>query len=192
MLHRRTGSRAIRQSFGIGSVKARSFIVVSIWKKIKPRRRVADPDRGSPDYGPSLLFVEIIKSLLGDDPVTFSLEADIGVFAVAYDDVKNNRLQLNVVNMPPLPPSRPMPLIKVALCAPKGKKIKGLKQLPEGSPMKFTIDSQGVVHTEVRNLEHLCVIGAGLRIASICTLYGIAGVTHFDYRGGSDAQDQST
>ena len=45
-----------------------------------------DPSVGNPDYGPSLLFVEIIKSLLGDAPVTFRLEADLGVFAVAYDD----------------------------------------------------------------------------------------------------------
>jgi hypothetical protein len=119
-----------------------------------------DPDMGHPDYGPSLLFVAIIKSLLGDTPVTFSLEADIGVFAVAYDDSKNNRLQLNIANIPPLPPSRPVPLVKIALSAPKGKKIKALKQLPEGSPMQFTIDSQGVVLTEVRNLEHLCVIAA--------------------------------
>jgi hypothetical protein len=119
-----------------------------------------DPDRGNPDYGPSLLFVAIIKSLLGDAPVTFSLEADLGVFAVAYDDTKNNRLQLNIANIPPLPPSRPVPLVKVALCAPNGKKIKALKQIPEGSPLKFTADSQGVVRTEIRDLKHLCVIAA--------------------------------
>lgn len=119
-----------------------------------------DPDRGSPDYGPSLLFLEIIKELLGDAPVTFRLEADLGVFAVAYDDSENNRLQLNIANIPPLPPSRPVPLVKVALSAPKGKQIKALKQLPEGSPMKFTRDSQGIVRTEIRDLEHLCVIAA--------------------------------
>jgi hypothetical protein len=119
-----------------------------------------DPDMGSPDYGPSLLFVEIIKLLLGDAPVTFRLEADLGVFAVAYDDSENNRLQLNIANIPPLPPSRPVPLIKVALSAPKGKKVKGLKQLPEGSPLQFTIDPQGVVRTEIRELNHLCVISA--------------------------------
>jgi hypothetical protein len=119
-----------------------------------------DPDMGHPDYGPSLLFVAIIKSLLGDAPVTFSLDADIGVFAVAYDDSQNHRLQLNIANIPPLPPSRPVPLVKVALCAPAGKKIKALKELPEGSPMLFTVDSQGVARTEVRDLKHLCVIAA--------------------------------
>lgn len=119
-----------------------------------------DIDMGVNDYGPSLLFVEVIKLLLGDAPVTFRLEADLGVLAVAYDDSVNNSLQLNIANIPPLPPSRPVPLVKVALCAPRGKKIKALKQLPTGSPMKFTIDSQGVAHTEVRDLEHLCVIAA--------------------------------
>jgi len=119
-----------------------------------------DPDMGNPDYGPSLLFVEIIKLLLGDAPITFSLEADLGVFAVAYDDSENNRLQLNIANIPPLPPSRPVPLIKVALSAPKGKKVKGLKQLPEASPLQFTIDPQGVVRTEIRELDHLCIIAA--------------------------------
>jgi hypothetical protein len=53
-----------------------------------------------------------------------------------------------------------VPLVKVALCAPGGKKIKALKQLPAGNPLKYTTDSQGVVHTEVRDLEHLCVIAA--------------------------------
>jgi hypothetical protein len=119
-----------------------------------------DPDKGSTDYGPSLMFVEIIKSLLGDIPLTFSLEADLGVLAVAFDDTVNNRLQLNIANIPPLPPSRPVPLVKVALCAPNGKRIKALKQLPDGGPLEYTTDSQGVVHSEVRNLEHLCVIAA--------------------------------
>jgi len=119
-----------------------------------------DIDMGATDYGPSLMFVEIIKLLLGDAPVTFSLETDQGVFAVAYDDLENNRLQLNIANIPPLPPSRPVPLIKVALKAPRGKRVKALNQLPEGSPLKFTVDSQGVVRTEIRNLDHLCVIAA--------------------------------
>ena len=119
-----------------------------------------DIDMGATDFGPSLLFTEIIKMLLGDAPVTFRLEADLGVLAVAYDDAEHNRLQLNIANIPPLPPSRPVPLVKVALSAPKGKKIKALKQLPEGSSLKFTMDAEGVVHTEVRNLEHLCVIAA--------------------------------
>ncbi len=119
-----------------------------------------DIDMGATDYGPSLLFTEIIKILLGDAPVTFRLEADLGVFAVAYDDEENNRLQLNIANIPPLPPSRPVPLVKVALYAPRGKKIKTLKELPENNPLNFTIDAQGVVHAEIRNLEHLCVIAA--------------------------------
>jgi hypothetical protein len=119
-----------------------------------------DIDMGATDFGPSLLFTEIIMMLLGDGPMTFRLEADLGVLAVAYDDTDNNRLQLNIANIPPLPPSRPVPLVKVALCAPRGKKIKALKQLPEEIPLKFTIDAQGVARTEVRNLEHLCVIAA--------------------------------
>jgi hypothetical protein len=64
------------------------------------------------------------------------------------------------VNIPPLPPSRPVPLVKVALGAPRGKMVKALKQLPEGSPLKFMIDLQGVVRTEIRDLKHLCIIAA--------------------------------
>ena len=119
-----------------------------------------DIDMGNPDSGPSLLFVEIIKSLLGDAPLTFRLEADLGVLAVAYDDSTNNRLQLNIANIPPLLPSRSVRLVKAAICAPRGKRIKALKQLPENTPMKFTMDAQGVAHTEVRDLEHLCIIAA--------------------------------
>jgi len=146
----------IRRSFGKGEV---IYSSIDLEGDQAPTQG-GDPSIGISDYGPSLLFVEIIKSLLGDAPTTFSLEADLGVFAVAYDDSKNNRLQLNVANIPPLPPSRPVPLVKVALCAPQGKKVKSLKQLPEGSPLKFTRDSKGVVHTEIRNLEHLFVIAA--------------------------------
>lgn len=146
----------IRHRFGQGEV---IYSCIDIEGDQAPTQG-EDPDRGSPDYGPSLLFVEIIKSLLGEAPTTFSLEADLGVFAVAYDDSENNRLQLNIANIPPLPPSRPVPLIKVALCAPKGKRIKALKQLPEGGPLKFTTDSQGVVRTEIRDLDHLFVIAA--------------------------------
>ena len=146
----------IRHRFGKGEV---IYTCIDLEGDQAPTQG-GDPDMGSPDYGPSLLFVEIIKLLLGDAPVTFSLEADLGVFAVAYDDSENNRLQLNIANIPPLPPSRPVPLIKVALSAPKGKKVKNLKQLPEGSPLQFTIDPQGVVRTEIRELNHLCVIAA--------------------------------
>jgi hypothetical protein len=146
----------IRRSFGKGEV---IYSCIDLEEDQAPTQG-GDPDRGSPDYGPSLLFVALIELLLGDAPVTFRLEADLGVLAVAYDDAVNNRLQLNIANIPPLPPSRPVPLVKVALCAPRGKKIKTLKQLPDGSPLKFTMDSQGVAHTEIRELDHLCVITA--------------------------------
>lgn len=146
----------IRRRFGKGEV---IYSCIDVEGDQAPTQG-GDPDMGSPDYGPSLLFVELVKSLLGDAPVTFRLEADLGVFAVAYDDAENNRLQLNIVNIPPLPPSRPVPLVKVALCPPEGKKIRSLKQLPEGAPLQFTSDAQGVVSTEIRDLDHLCVIAA--------------------------------
>jgi Hypothetical glycosyl hydrolase 6 len=146
----------IRRRFGKGEV---IYSCIDLEGDQAPTQG-GDIDMGATDYGPSLLFVEIIKLLLGDAPVTFRLEADLGVFAVAYDDSKNNRLQLNIANIPPLPPSRPVPLVKVTLSAPGGKKIKALKQLPQGSPLEFTTDAQGVVRTEIRNLEHLCVIAA--------------------------------
>ena len=154
--HITTNPVMIRHRFGKGEV---IYSAIDVEGDQAPTQG-EDPDRGSPDFGPSLLFTAVVKMLLGDAPVTFRLDADLGVLAVAYDDSEKNRLQLNIANIPPLPPSRPVPLVRVALCAPKGKEIKALKQLPEGTSMQFTTDAQGIVHAEVRELEHLCVIAA--------------------------------
>jgi hypothetical protein len=112
------------------------------------------------DYGPSELFVAAIESLLGPEPLTFRLDADIGVVAVVYDNVAKHRLQLNIANIPPTVPSRPVPEIKIALAAPRGHRIKRVARLPEGTTLPFRSGPNGVVHAELKELEHFAVIAA--------------------------------
>jgi hypothetical protein len=112
------------------------------------------------DYGPSELFVAAIESLLGPAPLTFRLDADIGVLAVAYDDAAKKRLQLNIANIPPAVPSRPVPKIKIVLRAPRGHRIKRLSSLPDGTELPFRNGANGVVHAELKDLEHFAAIAA--------------------------------
>jgi hypothetical protein len=146
----------LRHKFGGGEV---IYAAADIEGDMAPTAG-ANPLGNTPDHGPSELFFAAIESLLDPAPLSFRLDADIGVVTVAFDDVAKKRLQLNIANIPPALPSRPVPKIKTALAAPRGHRIKRLASLPDGTTLSFRSDPNGVVHAELKELEHFAAIAA--------------------------------
>jgi hypothetical protein len=100
------------------------------------------------------LLLCLLRSLL-DAPLTFSAETHPNVWMSVFHQPENKRYLIGFLNYPDEFPAVPIQRVPFSLRSPQTKKFTRLLLLPEETPVEFTLDQDGTLHAEVRDVA-LC------------------------------------
>lgn len=98
------------------------------------------------------LFVELVRMLLGRPPA-FEAEAHPHAWTTVFHEPEQARFRLSFLNAPPEGAPLPIPLIAFRLGAPAASRFTSLRRLPGGEEVAFSLDRDGAMRAEVRDLE---------------------------------------
>ena len=102
--------------------------------------------------GSRRLFVELIRLLLGRPPA-FEAEAHEHARSTVFHEPRESRFRLSFLNAPPASSPLPIPLIRFRLAAPEGARFTSLRRVPGGEEVEFSLDRDGAMRAEIRDLE---------------------------------------
>ena len=97
------------------------------------------------------LFICLLRSLFDTAP-TFSAETHPNVWMSVFHQPENKRYLIGFLNYPNEFPAVPIQHIPFSLRPPQTKKFTRLLLLPEETPVDFTVNADGALHAEVRDL----------------------------------------
>ena len=107
---------------------------------------------GGRQAGPSRrLFVDLIRLLLGRPPA-FEADAHPNAWTTVFHEPEKSRFRLSFLNAPPDSPPLPVPLIRFRLAVPEGHRFTSLRRMPDGEELEFSLDADGGMEAEVRDL----------------------------------------
>jgi hypothetical protein len=112
--------------------------------------------------GSRRLFVELIRLLLGRPP-TFEADAHPHAWSTVFHERDESRFRLSFLNAPPESAPLPIPLIGFRLAAPKGSRFTSLRRVPDGEEVEFSLDRDGGMRAEIRDLEVFEMLSATYR-----------------------------
>jgi hypothetical protein len=120
--------------------------------------------RGRLEDASRRLFLELIRVLLGRAPA-FEADAHQNAWTTVFHEPAEQRFRLCFLNAPPDSPPLPLPLIRFRLAAPQGYRFASLRRLPDGEELEFSLDGEGGIQAEIRNLELFEMLSAHYREA---------------------------
>jgi hypothetical protein len=118
-----------------------------------------------PEYGPSAwdhtgaFFVDLVRSLLPREP-RFEAEAHHNVWITAADHPEQSRMRLCFLNRPARFPALPVPVVRFRAAPPEGARFTGLQRIPGGEPIEFSLDANGSLEAEIRDLHLFEMVAA--------------------------------
>ncbi|MDA2928408.1 hypothetical protein MYX84_00420 [Acidobacteria bacterium AH-259-O06] len=98
------------------------------------------------------LLTAILSSLL-TEPVAYGAEAHPAVWMNVLYQPENNRFIVGFLNYQETLPVVPISRLSFWLRAPEGRRIVGLRSLPDGTEINYTVNGEGTLHAEVDNLD---------------------------------------
>jgi hypothetical protein len=104
------------------------------------------------------MFVELIRLLLGRPPA-FEAEAHPQVRTTVFDRAEDSAFLNAPADLPPLP----IPSISFRLAAPEGTRFTALRRIPGGAEVEFSLDPDGAMRAELRDLELFEMLSATYR-----------------------------
>jgi hypothetical protein len=110
----------------------------------------ADIESGDSEVNDNL-FLRLIRSLLDETP-SYTADAHPAVWMNVFHQPENSRFLVGFLNYQTQMPVIPLSNISFTLKVPAGKKFKKLLVLPEEREVDFTIDMNGTLHAETRDI----------------------------------------
>ncbi|MEN8227662.1 MAG: alpha-L-fucosidase [Bacteroidota bacterium] len=101
-----------------------------------------------------------VIDLLKDDKWSFEIDTHPAVVTALFDQPERNRVVLSLLNHQAELPPVPITKIPVKLNPPEGVKYKKLVNLPSGEKLKFSVNNDGSVETEIGELHKMVMIAA--------------------------------
>jgi hypothetical protein len=98
------------------------------------------------------MFVELTRLLLGRPPA-FEADAHPHAWTTVFHQPEETSFRLSFLNAPPDSPALPIPLIRFRLAPPEGSRFTSLRRVPSGEDVAFTLDEDGAMGAEVRDLK---------------------------------------
>ncbi|MEN3284453.1 MAG: hypothetical protein V7607_5593 [Solirubrobacteraceae bacterium] len=105
------------------------------------------------------LFTAMVRRLL-DRPPAFEADAHPHVWVLAFHEPEERRIRLNLLNHQVVSPALPVPSVAVRLRAPEAGSFTALRRLPTGEAHPFEVGDDGILHVEVRDLQHFDMLAA--------------------------------
>ncbi len=102
------------------------------------------------------LFVAMVRMLL-DGEYAYTAEAHPALWMSVFDQREKDRLMASFLNyqaeLPPVPVR-----VRFSLRAPHGKRFRSLRMVPEESALKFALDSDGTLRSEIDSVDLLAMV----------------------------------
>lgn len=118
----------------------------------------ADIETAASEQG-GAVFVDIIKSLLGDAP-SFEADTHPAIWMTAFDQEGSKRMIVSFLNFQEELPVIPVSKVPFILRAPNGRHFKKLLALPDEKEMPFNITSDGSLVASVHDLAMFQLLAA--------------------------------
>lgn len=98
------------------------------------------------------LFIELTRMLLGRLP-RFEAQAHPNAWTTVFHEPEASRFRLSFLNAPTDSPPLPLPPIRFRLARPDGCRFTSLRRVPDGEQLDFSLDEDGAMRAEIRDLE---------------------------------------